>query len=205
MCAARVCSLQFAYRDALEARLEEYKEGRAPCDLCSRLNWRCLLQSGQTLPTWPQWTAQRERRGKYVRSALRSLNSVLAMPSRHSTKPNPGQFSQIKLAGRRRAPHRSKRPVTEEGWHTLLTARGFHSRGDFCSRGLHPLGSTICKLRDPKKKRTRVTASRRGSARCTTPGRRRSRRAPRTRGKTRASGGTTILFHQAGRPPLISL
>ena len=203
MCTAHVsagCNVRD--RDALEARLEEYKEGRAPCDLCSRLNWRCLLQSGQTLPNWPQWSAQRERRGKYVRSALRSLNSVLAMPSRHSTKPNPGQFSQIKLAGRRRAPHRSKRPVTEEGWHTLLTARGFHSRGDFCSRGLHPLGSTICKLRPHEKS---VTASRRGSARCTTPGRRRSRRAPRTRGRTPASGGTTIPFHQAGRPPLISL
>ena len=88
MCTAHVsagCNVRD--RDALEARLEEYKEGRAPCDLCSRLNWRCLLQSGQTLPNWPQWTAQRERRGKYVRGALRSLNSVLAMPSRRSTKP----------------------------------------------------------------------------------------------------------------------
>ena len=105
MCAAHVsarCNLRD--RDALEARLEEYKEGRAPCDLCSRLNWRCLLQPGQTPPNWPQ-LAQRERRGKYVRGALRSLNSVLAMPSRRSTKPKkPGQFSQIKLAGRRRGP-----------------------------------------------------------------------------------------------------
>jgi hypothetical protein len=88
MCAAQVsagCNLRD--RDALEARLEEYKEGRAPCDLCSRLNWRCLLQAGQTLPNWPLWTAQRERRGKYVRGALRSLNSVLAMPSLRRIKP----------------------------------------------------------------------------------------------------------------------
>ena len=96
MCAAHVsarCNLRD--RDALEARLEEYKEGRAPCDLCFWLNWRCLLQVGQTLPNWPQWTAQRERRGKYVRGALRSLNSVLAMPSwrRQSPKKHPGQFS----------------------------------------------------------------------------------------------------------------
>ena len=50
MCAAHVsarCNLRDI--DALEARLEEYKEGRAPCDLCSRLNWRWLLQADQTL------------------------------------------------------------------------------------------------------------------------------------------------------------
>ena len=86
MCTAHVsagCNVRD--RDALEARLEEYKEGRAPCDLCSRLNWRCLLQAGQTLPNWPQWSAQRERRGKYVRGALRSLNIVLATRTLRST------------------------------------------------------------------------------------------------------------------------
>ena len=151
MCTAHVsagCNLRD--RDALEALLEEYKEGRAPCDLCSRLNWRCLLQAGQTLPNWPLWTAQRERRGKYVRGALRSLNSVLAMPSRRSTKPKMTRVnshkSNSRVAGGPRTDPRDRLQKRARTRCSMLG--GIPPRGQIlCSRGLRPLGSTICKLR----------------------------------------------------------
>ena len=147
MCTAHVsagCNVRD--RDALEARLEEYKEGRAPCDLCSRLNWRCLLQAGQTLPNWPQWSAQRERRGKYVRGVLRSLNSVLAMPSLRLIKPKmarpPGSIhkSNSRVAGGPRTDPRDRLQKRARTRCSMLG--GIPPRGQIlCSRGLRPLKS----------------------------------------------------------------
>ena len=47
----------------------------------ARLNWRCWLQSGQSRSQLAAVMRRGLRLGKYVRGALRSLNSVLAMRS----------------------------------------------------------------------------------------------------------------------------
>ena len=76
-----------------------------------------------------------------MRGALRSPNSVLAMPARRSTKPkntrvNSRKSGQIKIV--RGLAAKATRSVTEEGSRCSMLG-GFRSRGEFfCSRGLRP-------------------------------------------------------------------